>query len=81
MPLLGERLRINCANSISHINLPGSYKNFEANYSFNSVWFGLLSFGIGWHNNHHHNPRELVNSHRWYELDVEGLIGKLLTKR
>jgi len=37
--------------------------------------------GFGWHNNHHHNPRELINSHRWWEVDVEGQIAKLISKR
>lgn len=80
-PILLERLRINMLNSAVHMRMPGSYQNFPVNHSFNTVWFGLLSFGFGWHNNHHANPRELVNTHNWWELDIEGQIGKLLSKR
>lgn len=82
LPILIEQLRINILNSIAHIKVPGSYQNFtDKDSSYNHVLLGYLTFGFGWHNNHHYNPRELVNSHRWYEIDIEGLIGKLLTKR
>jgi stearoyl-CoA desaturase (delta-9 desaturase) len=80
-PVLLERVRINMLNSVVHMKMPGSYQNFPDIKSYNTVWFGLLSFGFGWHNNHHARPRELVNSHRWYEIDIEGLIGKLLSKK
>jgi stearoyl-CoA desaturase (delta-9 desaturase) len=82
LPILIEQIRLNILNSIVHMKLPGSYQNFpNEDSSYNNVLIGYLTFGFGWHNNHHHNPRELVNSHHWYEIDIEGLIGKALSKK
>jgi stearoyl-CoA desaturase (delta-9 desaturase) len=81
LPVFIEQIRLNVLNSIVHMKIPGSYQNFpNEDSSYNNILIGYLTFGFGWHNNHHHNPRELVNSHRWYEIDIEGLIGKLLSK-
>ena len=50
-------------------------RNFDTpDTSQNNILVGLLTLGFGWHNNHHHNPRELVNQYRWWEIDVEGPV-------
>lgn len=36
----------------------------------NLWWVALLSFGEGWHNNHHAFPRSARHGLRWWELDV-----------
>jgi fatty-acid desaturase len=67
---------------MSHLNIPLSYRNFETkDNSHNNIIIGWLSFGFGWHNNHHHDQRELVNTHHWWEIDIEGQIAKLISKR
>ncbi|HKO60084.1 MAG TPA: fatty acid desaturase [Pyrinomonadaceae bacterium] len=38
--------------------------------SKNSWWVALLTFGEGWHNNHHAHPRAAKHGLRWYEIDV-----------
>src|ERR1051325_1979285 len=38
--------------------------------STNSWWVALLTFGEGWHNNHHAHPRAARHGLRWYEVDV-----------
>ena len=38
--------------------------------SRNNVWLALLTFGEGWHNNHHHFPGAARQGFRWWELDV-----------
>jgi len=82
LPVFIEQIRLNILNSIVHMKIPGSYQNFtNKDSSYNNVLIGYLTFGFGWHNNHHSNPRELVNTHRWYEIDIEGQIGKLLSKK
>jgi stearoyl-CoA desaturase (delta-9 desaturase) len=82
VPALIEHCRVNIVSSLSHMKLPGSYRNFHIpDSSWNHPLLGLLTLGFGWHNNHHKYPRELVNSHRWWELDVEGLIAYLLDKK
>ena len=37
--------------------------------SRNSWWVALLSFGEGWHNNHHAHPTSARHGLRWYEID------------
>lgn len=81
LPTFIEHLRLNLISSLSHLNVPFSYRNYDTNdTSQNNYVFGILSMGFGWHNNHHRNQRELINTHNWWELDVEGLIGKVISK-
>lgn len=82
IPVFIEHFRINLVSSCSHLKVPGSYKVFATNdQSYNHIIIGWLTMGFGWHNAHHQNARELINTHRWWELDVEGLIGKALSKK
>jgi stearoyl-CoA desaturase (delta-9 desaturase) len=82
LPVLIEQLRVNVLNSLAHMKLPGSYRIAESkDNSYNNIVLGYLTLGFGWHNAHHANPRELVNSHRWWEIDIEGLVGKLISKK
>ena len=82
VPAFFEHLRVNAISSFSHLNLPLSYRNFETkDTSQNNLLFGYLSFGFAWHNNHHFDPRAVILSHRWWELDIEGIIAKLISKK
>lgn len=38
--------------------------------SRNSWWVALLTFGEGWHNNHHAHPASARHGLAWYELDL-----------
>jgi stearoyl-CoA desaturase (delta-9 desaturase) len=38
--------------------------------STNLWWVALLTFGEGWHNNHHAHPRSARHGLRWWEIDV-----------
>ena len=54
-------------NSATHI---WGYRNYEtSDDSRNLWWVGLLSFGEGWHNNHHAFQRGAKHGHRWWEVD------------
>lgn len=82
LPVAIEHLRINLISSVTHLNVPFSYRNFEtSDSSYNNILLGYLSMGFGWHNNHHSNERRLLLTERWWELDVEGLIAKLLSRQ
>lgn len=37
--------------------------------SRNSLWVALLTFGEGWHNNHHAHPQSARHGLKWYEID------------
>ncbi|PYS51635.1 MAG: acyl-CoA desaturase [Acidobacteria bacterium] len=38
--------------------------------STNSWWVALLTFGEGWHNNHHAHPTSARHGLAWYEIDI-----------
>jgi fatty-acid desaturase len=42
--------------------------------SRNLWWVALLTFGEGWHNNHHAHPTSSRHGLAWYELDVTWLL-------
>lgn len=56
-------------NSASHIWGYQNFKNTRDN-SKNLWWVALLSWGEGWHNNHHAHPRSARHGMKWWELDV-----------
>jgi stearoyl-CoA desaturase (delta-9 desaturase) len=48
--------------------------------STNNVWVAILTFGEGWHNNHHAQPVSARHGLRWYELDMNWLTIRLFEK-
>jgi fatty-acid desaturase len=55
-------------NSASHI---WGYRNYETrDNSRNNWWVALITYGEGWHNNHHAHPRMAKHGHRWWEFDL-----------
>jgi stearoyl-CoA desaturase (delta-9 desaturase) len=38
--------------------------------SRNNAWLALLTFGEGWHNNHHHFPGAARQGFYWWEIDM-----------
>jgi fatty-acid desaturase len=55
---------VNCA---AHIW--GSRRFETRDASTNNWWVALLSFGDGWHNNHHAYPVSARHGMKWYEID------------
>jgi stearoyl-CoA desaturase (delta-9 desaturase) len=54
-------------NSATH--LWGSRRFETRDQSTNSWWVALLTFGEGWHNNHHANPSSARHGLMWYKID------------
>jgi fatty-acid desaturase len=47
------------------------YQTFEVeDHSRNLWWAALLTYGEGWHNNHHAHPRVAKAGQHWWEIDV-----------
>jgi stearoyl-CoA desaturase (delta-9 desaturase) len=46
--------------------------------SRNNWWVALLTFGEGWHNNHHAHPTSARHGLAWYEFDPSWLSLKVL---
>ena len=38
--------------------------------SRNNLWLALITFGEGWHNNHHYFPGTVRQGFRWWEIDL-----------
>jgi len=55
-------------NSATH--LWGSRRFQTTDDSTNNLWVALITFGEGWHNNHHAHPRAARHGVAWYELDL-----------
>jgi fatty-acid desaturase len=55
-------------NSATH--MWGKRRFVTRDSSRNSWWVALLTFGEGWHNNHHAHPTSARHGLAWYELDV-----------
>jgi stearoyl-CoA desaturase (delta-9 desaturase) len=48
----------------------GSRRFMTREDSRNNWWVALLSFGEGWHNNHHAHPASARHGLAWYEFDL-----------
>jgi fatty-acid desaturase len=46
--------------------------------SRNSWWVALLTFGEGWHNNHHAHPGSARHGLAWYEFDISWITLTIL---
>ena len=55
-------------NSLSHVW--GSRRFDTPDDSRNNPWLALITFGEGWHNNHHRWPQSARQGFRWYEIDL-----------
>jgi stearoyl-CoA desaturase (delta-9 desaturase) len=47
----------------------GSRRFVTRDHSTNSWWVALLTWGEGWHNNHHAHPVSARHGLKWYEID------------
>ena len=57
------------------------YRNFDCpDLSRNCWWVAILSFGEGWHNNHHAYQHSARHGLRWFELDITWLHIVMLRK-
>lgn len=55
-------------NSATHLWGKQRFKTNDD--SRNSWWVAMLTFGEGWHNNHHAHPTSARHGVRWYEFDL-----------
>jgi stearoyl-CoA desaturase (delta-9 desaturase) len=63
-------------NSATHL---WGKRRFETrDDSRNNWWVALITFGEGWHNNHHAHPTSARHGLAWYEFDPSWLTLKVL---
>ncbi|HEY8561655.1 MAG TPA: fatty acid desaturase [Pyrinomonadaceae bacterium] len=65
-------------NSATH--LWGTRRFETRDDSRNNALIAALTFGEGWHNNHHANPRSAKHGLAWYEFDVNWIQIRALEK-
>ncbi len=65
-------------NSLAHVT--GRQRYLTGDDSRNCWWIALLTFGEGWHNNHHYYAASARQGFRWYEIDISYMILRLLEK-
>lgn len=64
-------------NSIAHLWGTQRYNTKEE--SKNNFFVALLTFGEGWHNNHHHYPGSIRQGFYWWEVDLTYYALKFLS--
>lgn len=63
-------------NSAAHV---WGYRNYKtSDNSRNNWWVALLTFGEGWHNNHHAYQAMARHGHRWWEIDTTYYVIRML---
>lgn len=63
-------------NSITHLF---GYRPFATpDRSRNNFWLGIPTLGESWHNNHHAYPRAAFFGQDWWEVDLGGLLIRVL---
>lgn len=74
-----------CLHGTSAVSVLGhviGYRNFETtDHSRNSWILWIVSFGEGWHNNHHRFPQRISQKHKWWEIDPAGFLIKNILQR
>jgi fatty-acid desaturase len=48
--------------------------------SRNNWWVALITFGEGWHNNHHAHPTSIRHGLAWYEIDHSWILVNILKR-
>jgi stearoyl-CoA desaturase (delta-9 desaturase) len=64
-------------NSIAHIF--GTRRFDTPDHSRNNWWLALITFGEGWHNNHHFSMASARQGYRWWEVDITYAVLKVLS--
>ncbi|MFL2980467.1 MAG: acyl-CoA desaturase [Methylophilaceae bacterium] len=63
-------------NSVAHLWGKKRYNTKDS--SRNNFIVAILTFGEGWHNNHHHFPGSASQGFYWWEIDITYYLLKLL---
>jgi stearoyl-CoA desaturase (delta-9 desaturase) len=62
-------------NSATH---KWGYRNYDTkDNSRNTWWVAILTYGEGWHNNHHAHPKSAKFSRRFWEVDISWYVLRL----
>ena len=65
-------------NSLSHIY--GKRPHDTGDLSTNNWFVAILTFGEGWHNNHHMSPTSARHGLKWYQFDMNWIAIRIFEK-
>jgi stearoyl-CoA desaturase (delta-9 desaturase) len=65
-------------NSLSHIY--GKRPHDTGDLSTNNWFVAILTFGEGWHNNHHMSPSSARHGTEWYQFDMNWIAIRIFEK-
>jgi stearoyl-CoA desaturase (Delta-9 desaturase) len=63
-------------NSVTHILGTRPYQTTD--YSRNNFLIAILTFGEGWHNNHHAFPSSAIHGFEWWQIDINQIVIRTL---
>jgi stearoyl-CoA desaturase (delta-9 desaturase) len=78
IPMFLNTVASRLSNWIDHDPKFGTKTYNSKDQSHNVWWWALLTFGEGWHNNHHAEPWNYSFQRKWWQFDMSGLIIKLI---
>jgi stearoyl-CoA desaturase (Delta-9 desaturase) len=64
-------------NSLAHVH--GSQRYLTGDDSRNNFLLALITFGEGWHNNHHHYQSSTRQGFKWWEIDITYYVLRALS--
>lgn len=68
-------IQIWTSNISNYGNHLWGYRNYKTNEnSRNTWWIALITWGEGWHNNHHARPGSYTFKSKWWEYDISGAV-------
>lgn len=82
VPALITAVMSNIVNYVGHMpTWLGGYRTFNLNdQSANNWLWAIPSWGEAWHNNHHRFPKNSYFGQKWWEIDISGLVIKLIKR-
>jgi stearoyl-CoA desaturase (delta-9 desaturase) len=80
-PALITAVMSNVVNYVGHKpSWWGGYRSFSLSDQSSNNWiWAIPSWGEAWHNNHHRFPKNSYFGQKWWEVDISGLIIKLIS--
>lgn len=72
IPIFFQIWASNISNYANHMF---GYQNYSTtDHSKNTWWVSLITWGEGWHNNHHAEPWTYTFQRKWWEFDISGYV-------
>lgn len=76
---LPATLTLHASSTVSVIAHYHGYRTYQTGDKSTNSWLvALITFGDGWHNNHHAQPSNWMFGQKWWELDLSGQFIKLI---